>query len=430
MKSDTAASDLIAVMALIAVFVTAAAIAGVALLSYPPGDAAPAMLMHIEADPEEGNVYVYHDGGDPLERGRFTVLVDGADRTGDAILVDASGHQSPNWTSWKTGQVLIISDDALASENPHIQIVGEGVSRTGSGWLLHDTGDGPTQTITSTPTGTVTPTQTATATPTATQTATSTPTPVPLVASFTASPTSGPAPLAVTFTDTSTGGPTLWLWDFGDGGTSTLQNPSHTYASAGTYTVSLTISKAGASDTETKTDYITVTSPPTWHDALLNTNSGKPGTLTQGGYLSFRVTGTYSYVTISGTPYDLVKDSTVKLVIGTDGNGEIYMRGSAISTFDYGDVTLYINGSLIQTGNIDKIYISAHDTLASTLTLNVPPKDLWTKFEVDGQTLINGDDGREIVLYNLMPGTNGEMNLNNAQNKIWFKGSVSSYTMG
>ena len=40
-------------------------------------------------------------------------------------------------------------------------------------------------------------------------------------------------PLPVQFTDTSTGGPTSWAWDFGDGATSNLANPTHTYAAAG-----------------------------------------------------------------------------------------------------------------------------------------------------------------------------------------------------
>jgi PKD repeat protein len=52
----------------------------------------------------------------------------------------------------------------------------------------------------------------------------------------------------VDFTDASTGG-TSWLWDFGDGGTSTVQNPTHTYAFAGTYTVCLTTTDACGSDT-------------------------------------------------------------------------------------------------------------------------------------------------------------------------------------
>jgi PKD repeat protein len=81
------------------------------------------------------------------------------------------------------------------------------------------------------------------------------------VANFTGTPTSGAAPLTVSFMDTSTNSPTSWAWDFGDGGTSTVQHPSHQYTSAGNYTVSLTATNAGGSDTETKADYITVTVP-------------------------------------------------------------------------------------------------------------------------------------------------------------------------
>jgi hypothetical protein len=55
--------------------------------------------------------------------------------------------------------------------------------------------------------------------------------------------------------------PTSWSWTFGDGGTSSAQNPSHSYATAGTYTVTLTASNAFGSDGETKTNYITVTQP-------------------------------------------------------------------------------------------------------------------------------------------------------------------------
>ncbi|MGA2934840.1 MAG: DUF2341 domain-containing protein, partial [Methanomicrobiales archaeon] len=64
--------------------------------------------------------------------------------------------------------------------------------------------------------------------------------PTPPVAAFSASPISGKAPLTVTFTDQSTNTPTSWSWDFGDGATSNLQNPVHTYTAAGTYTVKLT----------------------------------------------------------------------------------------------------------------------------------------------------------------------------------------------
>ena len=63
---------------------------------------------------------------------------------------------------------------------------------------------------------------------------------------FTAAPTSGTAPLNVQFTNTSTGtAPLTYAWDFGDRGVGgqhvDATNPSHTYTSAGTYTVKLTV---------------------------------------------------------------------------------------------------------------------------------------------------------------------------------------------
>jgi PKD repeat protein len=76
------------------------------------------------------------------------------------------------------------------------------------------------------------------------------------VANFAGIPTTGNAPLSVTFTDSSTNTPTSWSWTFGDGGTSTAQNPTHIY-SGGTYTVSLTATNAGGSNTSTRAGYIT-----------------------------------------------------------------------------------------------------------------------------------------------------------------------------
>ncbi|MDD3072026.1 MAG: NosD domain-containing protein, partial [Methanoculleus horonobensis] len=66
-------------------------------------------------------------------------------------------------------------------------------------------------------------------------------TPAPPAADFTANVTSGDAPLAVAFTDASIGAAS-WSWEFGDGATSTGQNPVHTYGKAGNYTAILTVS--------------------------------------------------------------------------------------------------------------------------------------------------------------------------------------------
>jgi len=68
-----------------------------------------------------------------------------------------------------------------------------------------------------------------------------------LKASFTYSPALPAEGQAVQFTDSSTGVPTSWQWDFGDGATSSSQNPSHAYTASGIYSVALAISKGSTS---------------------------------------------------------------------------------------------------------------------------------------------------------------------------------------
>jgi uncharacterized repeat protein (TIGR02543 family) len=88
-------------------------------------------------------------------------------------------------------------------------------------------------------------------------------TPDPPVADFTADTTTVTAGGSVNFTDLSTNSPTSWDWTF-EGGTpssSTAENPTVTYNTAGTFDVVLSVSNSAGSDTETKTNYITVTAP-------------------------------------------------------------------------------------------------------------------------------------------------------------------------
>ena len=75
------------------------------------------------------------------------------------------------------------------------------------------------------------------------------------VANIASNVTSGYAPLSVLFTDLSQNA-IVWNWNFGDGTTSTEQNPMHTYLAEGTYTVNLEVSNANG--TASKTVTITV----------------------------------------------------------------------------------------------------------------------------------------------------------------------------
>ncbi|MBP1928094.1 PKD repeat protein [Methanolinea mesophila] len=97
----------------------------------------------------------------------------------------------------------------------------------------------------------------------------------PPIADFTADPTSGDTPLTVQFNDASFGNPTAWSWTFGDGTSSTLRNPVHTYADAGNYVVSLNVTNDCGSDPITRTGFISaVSDPPPVADFTANTTSG------------------------------------------------------------------------------------------------------------------------------------------------------------
>lgn len=99
----------------------------------------------------------------------------------------------------------------------------------------------------------------------------------PLSATASGTPKTGNAPLSVSFTGSATGGtaPYSYSWNFGDGSaTSTAQNPSHTYNTAGTYTATLTVTDS-ASPAKTATSSVTITASP-----IAGTPPGAPTGLT------------------------------------------------------------------------------------------------------------------------------------------------------
>jgi len=87
----------------------------------------------------------------------------------------------------------------------------------------------------------------------------------PLAASFTFSPPLPSAGQEITFTPTVTGGNPLYsfAWDFGDGSTSTLQSPTHSYATSGSFTVALTVTDSTTPTPQTrKTSQMITVYPP------------------------------------------------------------------------------------------------------------------------------------------------------------------------
>ncbi|MDQ3682862.1 MAG: PKD domain-containing protein, partial [Bacteroidota bacterium] len=82
------------------------------------------------------------------------------------------------------------------------------------------------------------------------------------VANFNSDIQSGCSPIVVNFQDLSVGNPTSWLWDFGNGATSTKQNPSTTYFQSGAYDIKLTATNANGSNTVIKRAFINVYDQP------------------------------------------------------------------------------------------------------------------------------------------------------------------------
>jgi len=103
--------------------------------------------------------------------------------------------------------------------------------------------------------------------------------PIPVIAGFmTDQPSGSEAGVTVHFTDTSENGPTVWAWDFGDGATSTEQNPSHIFA-VGTYNVTLMATNVVTNTSDTYTLTYTAIQPTIDYHA----SAGENGSISPAG---------------------------------------------------------------------------------------------------------------------------------------------------
>jgi PKD repeat protein len=166
--------------------------------------------------------------------------------------------------------------------------------------------------------------------------------PSPTVA-FSGAPLSGIAPLTVNFTNLSSGNFDTCAWDFGDGSTSSsCDNPSYEYTTAGVYSVSLEVSGLGGSTTETKTDYITVYEPATADFSASPINGMAPLTVdftnkSSGDYSScdwdFGDGGTGINCLDPSHTYDQVGTYTVVLTVSGLGGTDTFTRSNYITAY-------------------------------------------------------------------------------------------------
>ncbi|HTA66543.1 MAG TPA: PKD domain-containing protein, partial [Xanthomonadaceae bacterium] len=225
--------------------------------------------------------------------------------------------------------------------------------------------------------------------------------------------------LTATFTDSSTdsgGTITGHSWTFGDGGTSTTASPSHTYAAAGTYSVTETVTDSGGK-TAQKTANVTVTSP-TNQQLLANTGFETTGSwTTTAGVLCTNSTcsgetahsGTgFAWLDGYGTTHTDTVSQTVTVPSGhSAGTLSYYLHIDTAETttstaYDTLTVALYSGSTLVRTvatySNLNKNSgytvhtnaLTSSDLAHSSLTLKFTGKEdssLQTSFVLDDVTL-------------------------------------------
>jgi PKD repeat protein len=196
----------------------------------------------------------------------------------------------------------------------------------------------------------------------------------------------------IEFFDISTNNPTSWHWDFGDGETSPLQNPTHIYNSNGSYTVSLKATNSHGNNTITKADIILVNRPTiteVTHASICSGNSAvlravSEGTVnwyeTSSGGLSVHTGEVYT------TPV-LTSDKTYWVDVTNNSNGLLLPIDTTIGAglFYAGTTTHYLIFDCYQTvkllsvkvfaktsGNRQIKLLDASDNILKDTTISIP----------------------------------------------------------
>jgi len=171
---------------------------------------------------------------------------------------------------------------------------------------------------------------------------TGTGTPTQPTASFTSTPTGTTCTgQTVQYTSTSTGLPSSYSWTFAGGtpATSTAQNPTVTYASSGTYNVSLTVTNSIGTNTSNQTNYITVNATPTAPTVTAGNRCGN-GTVTLGasasaGTLSWFAAATGGTALGTGASYTTPSISaTTTYYVSSTSNGCTSARTPVVATIN------------------------------------------------------------------------------------------------
>lgn len=458
---DLAVSELIGAILLVGLVITALAIVAVLLLSNPPPEEVP--QLNALAGNTSDSILLYHTGGDELKEEQTLIRInnnqDPVPHSMIYMKLDDGTIESESWdvtkTAWTVGKTLIIPSGTAPQS---ISVVYQGA--TSQNLILTTTfipGSGISSPVSTATTGI--PTSVATTTTTS-----PTPTPTPACGTISGS----------VFNDTNNN----HNWDSGESGLSGWTVGVFTYPqdllvmtdtsdSQGNYQFSNLSSRRYLIDVDMKSGW--EQTYPTWDegiggysggndyvvnitqscyetgknfgyyreststsgkDTLLNT--GRGGYVKGGGQISFTVQNSYSRITVGGIQYNLNIGDTISLTVNGDStNTEIDMNDNHISRFSFPSVTVYRGGTFLNSGPVTNIWISQYSNMVSSLSIIVPSHyPVWTRLNFNGNTVINGNNGQKIELYNLYPKTsNVYMRLDVRDDYVYYDGAATGYQL-
>jgi len=336
----------------------------------------------IRIDGYEETVYIYHEGGDPLDMGKIRaarVVIDGS-----TVNIPSEQLKLFSGTGWTFATGNIISTVVTEYERPSTLILWYegrgGLRELTRGELTPKPTPVPTQmpvvTHTIVPEVQQTPSQSiepgvVQIWPIGSQ-VTQIPTfaPVTIPITFDVSTTSGEQPLTVQFRDTTQGCIVERLWEFGDGAKDTERITSHKYAYPGTYMATLSVTFCDDFDSPAAFQQIFV-HPIAREDSYITGFKG--ATILPGGMLDFIVKNGVE-LRVGGRLYPLKENDAVRIELKSGGHGAITIMGNVIIDLVIPTSALYVNGEEIARGNVVRTNGITFSNLAiSDLSLHVSP---------------------------------------------------------
>jgi PKD repeat protein len=232
----------------------------------------------------------------------------------------------------------------------------------------------------------------------------------PLFAEFASAPEQEYTPLTLRFLDLSRGTPASWQWDFGDGTTSTLQSPVHTFPQNGIYNVTLEVTRPDGSRRIVSRNDILGSTRPTEQVVLIDTL--REGIVQKGSSVTFQSSGSSSYCTVNGVKISFANESVVKLRIDEDEKGTITVRQGNLLSFAFQSSTLFVNGQQAAQGVSGDCSLPDYRYFNAHLTLTViPTKGELRQVLVNGQKIRAGAENSQIQVVHDSRNKNADLTL-------------------